>query len=397
MVRPIARFSAPAMLSMSVGLVGLVWACGTDVTIGKVPEDVSAPPAFADPDAEATPPSEDGLVAYCASNKCPSGRVTCPSSRFPCDVDLRTDVNNCGSCGFECPTGSGLDTFVCVEGACVLVCGPSRLDCDGLSDNGCETSLADPNHCGSCGNECTDPARPCKFQDLANTVAACGCPGNEAYCGGRCVDVENSDSNCGACGVACGAGGLDASAAPNLKYGCLGGACSLKCDSGFTNCEAPLEEGCKVKLGTDENCAECGDACAAGQRCRVNLATLRNECMCAAGLTFCQPGIPCDESDGVVCAGICVDLTTNTANCGACGVTCPGGVCLYGECVSVCFEGTADCNNSRVDGCEVNTDSDPRNCGGCGHACDAVAGQACVAGRCVVEPCSDDAGGGGAR
>ena len=57
-----------------------------------------------------------------------------------------------------------------------------------------------------------------------------------------------------------------------------------------------------------------------------------------------------------------------------------------------CNEGRADCNNSQSDGCEVNIDSDPRNCGACGHVCDAVAGQACVAGRCVVEPCAQDAG-----
>jgi hypothetical protein len=56
-------------------------------------------------------------------------------------------------------------------------------------------------------------------------------------------------------------------------------------------------------------------------------------------------------------------------------------------------EGRADCNGNLEDSCEVKIDSDPYNCGACGVVCDAVAGQACVHGRCAVEPCPEqDAG-----
>ncbi|AKU95633.1 hypothetical protein AKJ09_02297 [Labilithrix luteola] len=59
-----------------------------------------------------------------------------------------------------------------------------------------------------------------------------------------------------------------------------------------------------------------------------------------------------------------------------------------------CGTGRANCNGNQSDACETNIDSDPNNCGGCGITCNAVAGQACVQGRCVVEPCDDtvDAG-----
>ena len=116
-------------------------------------------------------------------------------------------------------------------------------------------------------------------------------------------------------------------------------------------------------------------------------------CLCAGGLTFCQRS----EIDGLP-VGQCVDVTTDHNNCGGCDITCTGSpnralgelpICDFGKCILVCLDGTADCNGSQSDGCEINTKSDPRNCGGCGISCDLTKGQACVAGKCVVEPCDD--------
>lgn len=378
---------------MGVSII-LGWGCSTvDERLGVVVPP-TAPPAFVAVDAG--PDAEPGLTAYCATNKCPPGRVTCPGSRFPCDVDLGTDGNNCGACGHVCPTGGGLDTFVCIEGACALACGRERLDCDGLSDNGCETNIIDANHCGKCGNQCTDPDRPCMYQDPQRTTVACGCPVGQTYCSGVCVNLKENDSHCGACGVSCGSGGVDASVAPNVGYGCVGGTCGSKCKAQFANCNGPIEEGCDTNIYTDDNCGGCGNVCPADQHCRVNAETNFPECMCEPGLTFCQ-----QRCAGSICTGQCVDVTSDLGNCGACGASC-GDIlgnsrCSYGACVHECPKGTEDCNNSLADGCEVDTDGDPRNCGGCGRACDAVAGQACVAGRCVVEPCSDGDAGGIAR
>ena len=39
------------------------------------------------------------------------------------------------------------------------------------------------------------------------------------------------------------------------------------------------------------------------------------------------------------------------------------------DAMAVCAPGAADCNNNLADGCEVRIDSDPRNCGGCGVVC----------------------------
>jgi len=112
--------------------------------------------------------------------------------------------------------------------------------------------------------------------------------------------------------------------------------------------------------------------------------------MCPEGLTFCQTG-----EQGGLPFGDCVDLRSDRRNCGDCGVVCgrfgffpkEKQVCDFGKCVFRCMEGSADCNGAQADGCEIDTNSDPRNCGGCGVTCDLTLGQACVAGKCVVEPC----------
>lgn len=76
------------------------------------------------------------------------------------------------------------------------------------------------------------------------------------------------------------------------------------------------------------------------------------------------------------CGGTCVDLRTDSANCGECGAVC-GGTCSDGVCTGACAEPRTDCGGSCVD-----TSSDPRNCGGCGISCSA--GQLCDAGTCTT-------------
>ncbi len=96
-------------------------------------------------------------------------------------------------------------------------------------------------------------------------------------------------------------------------------------------------------------------------------------------------GIPhdCDTNfcaDGEsTCDGVCVDLNTDTNNCGECGNTCDDGeTCNDGECLLDCVGGTTSCDNVCA-----NLDTDADNCGACGSACDS--GEACNDGECFVE------------
>ncbi|WP_437587283.1 hypothetical protein [Sorangium sp. So ce1000] len=85
------------------------------------------------------------------------------------------------------------------------------------------------------------------------------------------------------------------------------------------------------------------------------------------GAADCAPSL-------AACEGGCVDLSTNNANCGACGVVCSGGAfCGAGRCV--CREGDGMCN-----GVCTFLDADPQNCGACGIRCGS--GQFCRHGVC---------------
>jgi len=152
----------------------------------------------------------------------------------------------------------------------------------------------------------------------------------------------------------------------------------------------PGSDGCETKLGTHANCSLCGDDCRAnGMNCIQNLFPPSIVCGCAPGLSFC--GVTTTEPF----IGNCVDFASDLQNCGGCGRVCPGSserslpVCSSGTCKLDCFGRWADCNGNLDDNCEVDTFSDPQNCGGCGITCDVAAGQACAGGRCVVEPCDD--------
>jgi hypothetical protein len=89
------------------------------------------------------------------------------------------------------------------------------------------------------------------------------------------------------------------------------------------------------------------------------------------------------------------NFDSDNDNCGACGVVCPNGpgtrsvfgaewFCQSGECRMACaadtVKHTGDCNHDIADGCEVNLQCDPNNCGSCGTKCPA--GLACIFGNC---------------
>lgn len=97
---------------------------------------------------------------------------------------------------------------------------------------------------------------------------------------------------------------------------------------------------------------------------------------CAMGLADCNKS----AADGCE-----INTDTDTGNCGTCGHVCQGGpgapgVCLGGNCGLTCAVGTGDCNKTAADGCEVNTNTDPKHCGTCGNDCGA---NACVQGACA--------------
>lgn len=91
-------------------------------------------------------------------------------------------------------------------------------------------------------------------------------------------------------------------------------------------------------------------------------------------------------SDLTNCNGQNVDLQTDAGHCGACGVSCDTDhtsdfSCVAGVCIIACDSHHEDCDSDPMNGCEVNTDDDDLNCGGCDHACATL--ETCQGGVCL--------------
>ncbi|MDO9019896.1 MAG: hypothetical protein Q8S73_24755 [Deltaproteobacteria bacterium] len=353
-----------------------------------------------------------GGRAVCSAGTCGISTLVCPSGLRDCngvvldgcEAAVLTDVNNCGSCGAQCPAVGGVAS--CAGGLCAIACTAGLGNCDGMSANGCETNVrASAMHCGACGRNCVLANARAGCAAGACTVAACNmgfgdcdraaangcetnlsadnrhcgacgnvCPGGQTcvdgacrvtcaagqrVCAGLCVNVQTDNSHCGACGAVC-AGGTR----------CVGGAC--QCPTGQALCAGS----CRDLSADNGNCGACARACGAGTVCSAGVCTST----CAAGTT--------------ACSGVCRDLTSDPAHCMACGRACafPNGVagCRGGQCfLAACAPGFADCDGMAANGCETNTGTASEHCGVCGNRCQfASAGASCVGGRCVMGSCS---------
>jgi hypothetical protein len=371
---------------IAVLTLALAWVVGVGCTntrdiAGRLDTEAGVDPAFTSPDA-AVADTDGSLLQYCPATACQGTYTTCPGSRFPCDANLMNDPNNCGSCGFECPADSfGLAAkFSCVEGKCAMSCASrDDLDCNGELDDGCETPLGTNDDCNACGDKCLDPNKPCMWDPVGKS-GTCGCKDPKLTHCSSCVDLKTADTDCGACGNSCPSTGDGGVTPPNSYFGCVDSECGhLKCNTGRGDCDGNPDNGCEADLFATTSCGACGVVCDPGQTCAADEYG-RPACMCPPGMTFCSDH--------------CVNVGTDPFNCGGCDVDCTkatnehaAGLCNYGSCTLGCVQGWGDCNANPKDGCETNFDSDPRNCGGCGNACDLLTGQPCIAGRCAVEPC----------
>jgi hypothetical protein len=100
--------------------------------------------------------------------------------------------------GDECECGTdNVESASCVDGECVLACVEGWLDCDGVPENGCESLLDSPLHCGGCHQHCIP---------------------------------SNGTATCSA------------------------GVCLLACDEGWADCNDDPWDGCETELGESDAC-----------------------------------------------------------------------------------------------------------------------------------------------
>jgi hypothetical protein len=244
--------------------------------------------------------------------------------------------------------GHALDTkrttLICLP-AGTVICTPSGPEvCDGI-DNDCN-GLVDDLGDITCG---TGPCARTVPRCVDGIVQTCtpGTPQPET-CNGVDDDCNGAvDDGLGT--ITCGVGDCEVTV-----QACAGGApqdCTPAapgteiCDGRDNDCDGVIDNG----LGGTTTCGL--GACAA------EITT------CADGhVQACIPGNPSTE--------ICnTDIDEN----------CNG---LVDEQGCVCQAGQADCDLNASNGCEVTLDTDPDNCGACGHACGN--GEVCQVGDCVA-------------
>ncbi|MGH1340321.1 MAG: hypothetical protein ACRBN8_02125 [Nannocystales bacterium] len=214
--------------------------------------------------------------------------------------DLNSDEQHCGACRNEVPSGG-----ICEDGVprCISEFGAA---CDGQ----CVDLRTDGQHCGGC-----DSPVP-QWGHCEDGVATCTQEGRVA-CDGVCVDLSSDVGNCGSCGVS--TDGVD----------CVDGVPG--CVAGQHRCD-----GACVSISDPDHCGECG----------VSVSDIDNDAAaCLNGALTC----PADVPD--LCSTTCVNLDTDTTNCGECGLECPGsGECDgAGNCV---LDQTTDGSGSCNDFCE---------------------------------------------
>ena len=260
-------------------------------------------------------------------------------------------------------------------------------DCDGSTDEDFDLDI-NPENCGECGLNC----------------------GENACCEGQCVNLGTSTSHCGECGQVC---------ASNER--CFMGTCRCginpACDSGehcqAGTCMCGSGPACEEQETCTNGTCRCGSLiCSDNENCRDTDGNLSCWCgdqpSCREGTECGEGGCSCVDNSGggqgaVCCQGGCVDLETNTDNCGDCNESCGEGEhCTSGECScnsvqpvfsclenEICSGGECFCGDGQCAGDEWCTGFDTCRCG-TGSSCnisELCEGEEC---RCGSNPSCDD-------
>lgn len=147
---------------------------------------------------------------------------------------------------------------------------------------------------------------------------------------------------------------------------------------------SPLSPLCAVDRHQCVSCLAQSDCKTAGQTCSPS----------GVCVVSCGTGNAC-AGGGTCCAGLCVDTTQDSLNCGACGKKCTSAngspQCTKSSCAATCGAPNVSCGSDPT-ACDVDTSSDANNCGGCGISCAAtlahVADPTCTSGGCGFTKCA---------
>jgi hypothetical protein len=265
----------------------------------------------------------------------------------------------------------------------------------GTGPDHCKNGVPDANETG---NDCGGPdCKKCPVGEPCRSASDCvngECTQNicrNAACSDEILNGSETDIDCGGgtC-PACGSG-----------KACLEGAdcASLNCGDDAiceaASCSDRIRNGTETDIDCGGSCPGCevGDHCLLTTDCQpppdartesINCDPDTETCvlLCGTGTADCNRS----ASDGCE-----VTLNTDIEHCGQCDSPCEldnaEAQCQGGECLIVaCMDGFRNCNQHTDDGCETDIESDPSHCGTCYERCSDHNGTAqCARGRCSIE------------
>ncbi|HEX4462186.1 MAG TPA: hypothetical protein VIA18_29620 [Polyangia bacterium] len=203
-----------------------------------------------------------------------------------------SDPKNCGTCGHDCtmlPNVASATGVTCNSGACQIAasaCTPGYGHCSSNPDDGCETDLSQPAHCGSC-SACPSATPLCAANTSGGNSYMCtvSCQTPTAdQCGNTCTSLQSDPEHCGTCATLC--------SYAHAAAMCTGGACAQgTCVSGYMHCSSDPNSGCETYvMGNDvNNCGGCNTKCKVGQVCNAGVCG-ENQVTCSS------PGITCQQA-----------------------------------------------------------------------------------------------------
>ncbi len=286
--------------------------------------------------------------------------------------------------------------------------GDSGGDGDGDTPMGGQGSL--PNHCANgvtdagretdrdCGGECEPcrSGRACVVDSDCRNESCISDVCQEPSCRDDALSPGEADVDCG--GDDCQP--CDAGDDCDVDDDCE----SRNCQSGIcasATCEDEIQNG--NELGVDcggGSCEGCDSGFPCGNVDDCLQPPLEDPAVAQCVNNVCELDCTDTEQDcnQTVVDGCEVDTNVDLDHCGACGAICDPanaiGECLAGQCLikadepnQGCDVNYANCNLDHGDGCEVYLLTDPDHCGACeDSACSSNHGTpACAAGQCSIE------------
>jgi hypothetical protein len=316
--------------------------------------------------------SSSHVTPSCAGGVC---NGACAANWADCNGNKLTDgcetstttTSDCGGCGNACDTvhstGTGCNGTKCTYGGCAA--NYANCDTSGADTNGCETPTTTITNCAGCGNGC-DTAHSTGAACNGTKCTYTGCATNFANCNSSGVDTNgcetptNTTTNCAGCGNVCDTSHSNGASCDGAR--CIYTGCAL----GYTNCSAtaPDTNGCETWTDGDaNNCGACNRVCSNSHVPVPSCGAGVCNGTCEAGYADCNGNKQTDGCETFV-------LGTDVSHCGSCAACSTNNVtahCTGGVCDGACAAGWSDCNaNKQSDGCETHTSVDPTNCGGCG-------------------------------